>query len=421
MTSYDFDIAVIGGGPAGLIAAGKAASMGARVVLLEKNAELGKKLLLTGNGRCNLTNETLNIPELVQRFRRGGPFLYSALSRFGPRETMAFFEERGIKLKTERGNRVFPASDRSPDILSGLYRYLKENNVTILREAAVLNMIVRNKRIDRLVLKKRELSARHYILCTGGKSYPQTGSTGDGYRWASMLGHRVTDLNPSIVPVKASNPWVRSLMGLSLRNVSVSSYLDGKKKESRFGEMLFTHFGVSGPIIMDMSSHLLEIQEQGHATLKIDLKPALDNKKLDSRLLRDFKKFSGRKLKNSLNELLPQKLIPVIIELSEVDPEKWVDHLDRNERERIVDQIKGLSLDISGSLGFRWSIVTSGGIDIKEVDPATMRSRIIENLSFAGEILDIDGPTGGFNLQECWTTGYIAGHAAAEVLSSQDL
>lgn len=418
MTSYDYDIAVIGGGPAGLIAAGRAASMGARVVLLEKNAELGKKLLLTGNGRCNLTNETLDIPELVQRFRRGGPFLFSALSRFGPQETMSFFEERGIKLKTERGNRVFPASDRAPDILSGLYRYLKENNVTILREAAVLNMIVRNKHIERLILKRRELVARHYILCTGGKSYPQTGSTGDGYRWASMLGHKVTELNPSIVPIKASNPWVRSLMGLSLRNVSVSSYLEGKKKESRFGEMLFTHFGVSGPIIMDMSSHLLDIQEQGHAILKIDLKPALDHKKLDSRLLRDFKKFSGRKLKNSLNELLPQKLIPVIIALSEVDPEKWVDHLDRNERERIVDQIKGLSLDISGSLGFRWSIVTSGGIDLKEVDPATMRSRIIENLSFAGEILDIDGPTGGFNLQECWTTGYIAGQAAAEISSS---
>lgn len=420
MTSFDFDIAVVGGGPAGLIAAGQAAQKGARVVLLEKNAELGKKLLLTGNGRCNLTNAVFDVKELVKEYGKGGPFLYSSLSRFGPEETMAFFEERGVELKTERGNRVFPVSDKSNDILSSLYKYLKEGNVKIFREAKVINMIVRNNHIERLILRNRELTARNYILCTGGQSYPQTGSTGDGYRWADMMGHTITPLLPSIVPIKVNNDWVRSVMGLSLKNVSIYSYLDGQRQQSTFGEMLFTHFGISGPIVMDMSKHLLELRKSGgNVQVRIDLKPALEPKKLDSRLLRDFGKFSGRKLKNALYELLPQKLIPVIIKLSGLDPDKQVDHLDREERQRLIKTLKGLPLDISGSLGFKWSIVTSGGIELKEIDPKTLRSRVVDNLYCAGEILDLDGPTGGFNLQVCWTTGYIAGISAAMQIATE--
>jgi len=416
MISFDCDIAVIGGGPAGLMAAGQAADAGAKVVLIEKNADLGKKLLITGNGRCNVTNALFDMDEFVKQYGKGGPFLYSSLSRFGPRETMAFFEERGIKLKTERGNRVFPVSDHSHDILSALHRDTKKGKVRIIRNSPVVNMIVRDNHLQRLVLRDRELAAKSYILCTGGQSYPQTGSTGDGYRWASVIGHTVTPLFPSIVPIKTSDHWVKSLSGLSLKNVALTAFLNDEKIDSRFGEMLFTHFGISGPIVMDISKSLLEMQQNGETRVEIDLKPALDFKKLDARLLRDFSKFNGRKLKNSLYELLPQKIIPVIIRQAGLDPDKKVDYLDRDEREQLLRNIKGLALHVAGSLGFRWAIVTSGGIALEEIDPKTMRSKIVDNLYFAGEILDIDGPTGGFNLQICWTTGYAAGRASAEEL-----
>ena len=416
MISFDCDVAVIGGGPAGLMAAGQAAEAGAKVVLIEKNPDLGKKLLLTGNGRCNVANAIFDIDELVGQYGKEGSFLYSSFSRLGPRETMAFFEKMGVKLKTERGKRVFPVSDRSSDILTCMHRYVKSGNVRIIRENPVINMIVREGHLQRLILKDRELAAKRYVLCTGGKSYPQTGSTGDGYRWASVTGHTVTPLLPSIVPIKVNNQWVRHLSGLSLKNVAISAILNGENKESRFGEMLFTHFGISGPIVMDISKTLLEMLQQGETKVQIDLKPALDFKKLDARLLRDFSKFSGRKLKNSLYELLPQKIIPVIIEQAKLDPDKKVDYLDRKERESLLLNIKELNLDVSGSLGFKWAIVTSGGITLKEIDPKTMKSKIVDNLYFAGELLDIDGPTGGFNLQICWSTGYAAGRASAEGL-----
>ena len=409
-----FDIAVIGGGPAGMMAAGRAAELGVKVVLIEKNETLGKKLLITGKGRCNFTHNEFDIRKFAEKFGRNGRFLYSALALFGAPEVIDFFESRGVKAKVEQGDRIFPEKGNARDILNVLIEYLTEGKVDILLNSEVTGFKQEKGKISKVLLRDRRINADKYIICAGGKAYPQTGSSGDGYRWAEQLGHTVIPPVPALNPVKTSEDWVKELQGLSLKNVSLKLFQNGKKQDERFGEMLFTHFGVSGPIVMDMSKNIGALLKNGPVKLILDLKPALDFKKLDKRIQRDFQEFKGRMFKNSLKGLLPLSMIPVIIKLSGIEPEKKVDYISREERNRLVHLLKELELTPTGLLGFKWSVVTSGGVALKEVNPNTMGSKKIENLYFAGEILDLDGPSGGYNLQECWSTGYLAGENAAK-------
>jgi predicted Rossmann fold flavoprotein len=409
-----FDIAVIGGGPAGMIAAGRAAELGVKVVLIEKNEVLGKKLLLTGKGRCNFTHNEFDIRKFAEKYGRNGRFLYRALSVFGVKEVIDFFESRGVKGKVEQGDRIFPENGNVQDILNVLLKYLSEGKVTILYNVEVINFKHEDRKISQVILRDRQIIADKFIICTGGKSYPQTGSTGDGYHWARQLGHTIIEPVPALNPIKISEKWVKELQGLSLKNISLKLFQNGKKQDERFGEMLFTHFGVSGPIVMDLSKNIGTLLKRGPVKLILDLKPALDFKKLDKRIQRDLEKFKGRMFKNSLKGLLPLSMIPVIIRLSGIESEKQVDYLSREERIKLVHLLKELELSPTELLGFKWSVVTSGGIALKEVDPNTMCSKKIKNLYFAGEILDLDGPSGGYNLQECWSSGYLAGESAVK-------
>jgi len=409
-----FDIAVIGGGPAGMIAAGRAAELGAKVVLMEKNEVLGKKLLLTGKGRCNFTHNELDIRKFTEKYGRNGRFLYRALAVFGVKEVIDFFESRGVKGKVEQGDRIFPENGNVQDILKVLLKYLSEGKVTILYNVEVINFKQEDRKISQVILRDRQIIAAKFIICTGGKSYPQTGSTGDGYHWARQWGHTIIEPVPALNPIKIAEKWVKELQGLSLKNISLQLFQNGKKQDERFGKMLFTHFGVSGPIVMDLSKNIGTLLKRGAVKLILDLKPALDFKKLDQRIQRDLDKFKGRRFKNSLKGLLPLSMIPVMIRLSGIEPEKQVDYISREERNKLVHLFKELELSPTELLGFKWSVVTSGGIALKEVDPDTMCSKKIENLYFAGEILDLDGPSGGYNLQECWSTGYLAGESAAK-------
>lgn len=409
-----FDIAVIGGGPAGMMAAGRAAELGAKVVLIEKNETLGKKLLITGKGRCNFTHNEFDVRKFAEKFGRNGRFLYSALSVFGVGEVIVFFESRGVKGKVEQGNRIFPEKGNAQDILNVLVKYLAEGKVNILLNSEVTGFKQEKGKISQVLLRDRQISADKYIICAGGKAYPQTGSSGDAYQWAEQLGHTVIPPVPALNPVKTSEKWVKELQGLSLKNVSLKLFQNGKKQDERFGEMLFTHFGVSGPMVMDMSKSIGALLKKGPLKLILDLKPALDFKKLDKRIQRDFQEFKGRMFKNSLKGLLPLSMIPLIIKLSGIEPEKKVDYISREGRNKLVHLLKELELTPIGLLGFKWSVVTSGGVTLKEVNPNTMCSKRLENLYFAGEILDLDGPSGGYNLQECWSTGYLAGKSAAK-------
>ncbi|PIP24270.1 MAG: aminoacetone oxidase family FAD-binding enzyme [Candidatus Nealsonbacteria bacterium CG02_land_8_20_14_3_00_37_10] len=426
-----FDVAVIGGGPAGLMAAGRAGELGAKVILLEKNAALARKLLLTGKGRSNITRAEFNPRELVKKYGREGNFLLYPLSIFGVKETIDFFERRGLATKVERGKRIFPQSDSSQDVLRVLIGYLRKSGVQrrqvffsplrcrsgvgIMTNSEVKKIVKDKNRIAKIILSSgEEILAKNYIICTGGKSYPCTGSTGDGYKWLEELGHKINKLRPALVPLKIKENWPKIAQGLSLKNVELTVFRDNKKQDSRFGEMLFTHFGVSGPIVLDLSGKIGQLLERGEVKLVLDLKPALDFQTLDKRLRSDFSKYSRKLFKNSLSDLLPQKLIPVIIELSGINPEKKVNEITREERQKLVKLLKGLEMTVSSLLGFETAIVTSGGVSLKEIDSKTMKSKLVENLFLAGEIIDLHGLTGGYNLQLCWSTGYLAGQSAVK-------
>ena len=410
-----FNIAVIGGGPSGMIAAGRAAQFGLKVVLIEKNELLGKKLLITGKGRCNLTHYQFDKHRLISNYGKKGRFLYSAIEYFGVLQVLEFFKRRGLQWNVERGHRVFPKNGDARDVLKVLQNFLKDGNVSVRHNSKVMDIIKKNDFPERFEITtgKEKIFSDCLIICTGGKSYPQTGSTGDGYVWAKKFGHTIVKLLPALNPVKTSELWVKNLQGLTLKNVSIKLYFEGKKKDERFGEMLFTHFGISGPIVMDISKHIGILLKEGKIKIWLDLKPALNFKKLDERIQRDFNKFKGRMFKNSLGELLPKSMIEVIINLSGIKSDKKVDYISREERKRMLHLIKELELTPTGLLGYKWSVVTYGGIDLREVNPDTMGSKKVSNLFFAGEILDLDGPSGGFNLQECWSTGYLAGECAA--------
>jgi len=403
-------VLVIGGGAAGMMAAISAAERGASVTLLEPNERLGKKLNITGKGRCNLTNNT-DLEGLLANIPRNGKFLYSVLSRFTVQDTMAFFEGLGVPLKTERGNRVFPVSDRAFDVSAALERRLKQLKVRIVRDRAK-SLEIEDGAIRGTVGERERYRAETVILATGGVSYPATGSTGEGHRMAAEAGHTVTPLRGSLVPLRDFGVG-RSLQGLSLRNVGLTVYENSRKIYTDFGELLFTHFGLSGPLILSASAHMRRFGERAYH-LEIDLKPALDERTLDRRLLGDFEKYSNHDFCNALDDLLPKKLIPEIIRASGIDPRQKVHDITREQRRGLLQILKHFPVVIAGPCPVTDAIVTSGGVKTSEVHPATLESKLVKGLYFAGELLDTDAYTGGFNLQIAWSTGRAAGIAAAE-------
>ena len=402
-------IVVVGGGAAGMMAAIAAAERGASVTLLEPNERLGKKLNITGKGRCNVTNNA-DAQTLLANVPRNGKFLYSAFSRFDGRAAMAFFQALGVPLKTERGNRVFPVSDRAFDISAALERRLKALRVRLVRDRAV-SLELNGGAVAGVRGERGAYPAGAVILATGGVSYPATGSTGEGHRMAREAGHTVTPLRGSLVPLRDYGLG-RTLQGLSLRNVGLTVYEDKKKIYTDFGELLFTHFGVSGPLVLSASAHMRHFDKKAYR-LEIDLKPALDDQALDRRLLRDFDKYANHDFRNALDDLLPQKLIGVVVERTEIPPHQKVHDLTREQRRRLGQVLKRFSVDIAGPCPVTDAIVTSGGVKVGEIDPKTMESKLVKGLYFAGEIVDVDAYTGGFNLQIAWATGRAAGMAAA--------
>lgn len=402
-------IAVIGGGAAGMLAAGRAAQRGHTVHLYEKNNRLGKKILITGKGRCNVTNDG-DLDVFLDHIPGNPYFMYSAFYRFDNQALRKLLLEMGLETKVERGNRVFPVTDRSQDVVRALEKYLRQNHVLLHLESPVERIWVKDGRAAGIVLQnQKELAFDAVIVATGGLSYPATGSTGDGYRMAKAVGHTITKLYPSLVPLRTAESWCRELMGLSLRNIAIRICDEmGKTVYQDFGELLFTHFGVSGPVILSASRHILTQTEKGYR-LWIDLKPALEEKQLDQQLLRDFEKYSNKDFRNALGDLLPQKMIPVIIALSGIAPDKKVNHVTKEERRTLLRLLKGLPLTIIGTTGYAEAVVTSGGICVDEIDPSTMESKRVKALYFAGEVLDVDAYTGGFNLQIAFSTGFVAG------------
>jgi len=415
------DIVVIGGGAAGMMAAAAAADSGCNVLLLERNEKLGRKLYITGKGRCNVTN-ACDTQELFSNIVRNPKFLYSAVYTFDNFRVMDFFENQGIPLTVERGNRVFPKSGHASDIIRGLNRSLESQKAGICLNTRVTSVqALKTGGFCILAQDGRQFHARKIILATGGMSYPSTGSTGDGYDMARQFGHGVTDLEPSLVAMYTKEDVIRQLQGLSLKNVRARIYESGGKKPvfDEFGEMLFTHFGVSGPLMLSASARIHDRLQKAPLCLSIDLKPALDAGQLDRRILRDFEENKNRSLKNSLNRLLPAKLIPAVIEQSGIGPEKKIHDITGQERAALLDSVKGFRATLTGFRGFDEAVVTRGGVTVKEINPSTMESRLVPGLYFAGELIDADALTGGFNLQIAWSTGYLAGLSAAQSLGRQ--
>lgn len=402
-------VLVVGGGAAGMFAAITAARDGHKVCLLERNEKLGKKLFITGKGRCNITN-ACDMETLFSSVVSNSRFLYSSFYGYTNQDVIRFFEELGVKTKVERGERVFPVSDHSSDVIRAMEQEMKRQNVKVRLHTRVTGITVRDGKFVQAELAGGEhICGDACIVTTGGLSYPTTGSTGDGYRFAEGCGHTVVPCTPSLVPMEVKESWAGSLMGLSLRNVSASVYQGKKRLYQEFGEMLFTHYGVSGPLILSASSYVGGRLKSGELRLEIDLKPALDEEQLDQRVRRDFEENLNRQFKNAVGKLFPSKLIPVMVELSGIDPEKKVNVISKEERLGFVRLIKHLTLTLTGLRDYNEAVITRGGVNTKEVDPKTMESKYIRGLYFAGEVLDLDALTGGFNLQIAWSTGYAAG------------
>lgn len=400
-------VVVIGGGASGMMAA-IAASNKNKVILIDKNEKLGKKLYITGKGRCNVTSSK-DLEDFFENIPTNSNFLYSSLYTFTNEDLISFFEKRGVKLKVERGDRVFPESNKSSDIIKALKNELIKNNVEIMLNSCVKKFIIDKNKIIGIVLdNNKTIYGEYFILCTGGLSYPKTGSTGDGYKFAKMMGHNIIKPSPSLVPIEIKENWISAkLQGLSLKNVEFSIIDENNKiLYTKFGEMLFTHYGLSGPIVLSGSGVL---NNKNNCKAVINLKPALTKKELDKRIQRDFEKFSNKDFKNSLDELLPKKIIDVIVKLSQIDENKKVNLITKEERNSLVNLLQNFTLNIKGLRSIDEAIITSGGIDVKEVDSSTMKSKIISNLQFAGELLDVDAYTGGFNLQIAFSTAYLAG------------
>ena len=408
MTKLSADAVVIGGGAAGMMCSLVAAQRGLDVILLEPNKTLGRKLRITGKGRCNVTNNC-DIKDFLTNIPGDGRFLYSALNRLSPRETMQSFESLGLPLKTERGNRVFPVSDNANDVAGTLARNLERSGVRHIRESAK-HIITENGEVTGVKTDSGVISCRAAVICTGGLSYPLTGSTGAGYKMARELGHSIAPCRPSLVPLESDDEYCAQMQGFSLKNVTLSAYENDKLIFRELGEMLFTHFGVSGPLVLSASSHMRNFGSAKYR-LSIDLKPALDEKKLDARLLRDFEKYANRDFANSLCDLAGKTVIPVLVELSGIPAEEKVNSITRQQRHDLLRLFKEFPISISGPRPIDEAIVTSGGVLTKEINPRTLESKLVSGLYFAGEVMDIDAYTGGFNLQIAWSTAYVAANS----------
>ena len=408
-------VIVVGGGPAGMMSAITAAENGNEVLIIEKNSTFGKKLLITGKGRCNITS-SLYMSDFIKNTPGNGMFLYSAFQNYTNTDIIEFLRKQGLEVKEERGNRIFPVTDKSIDVLNCFEKRIKELNIKYMLNTTVEKILIKNYEVLGLRTNREIIKAEKIILATGGKSYPLTGSTGDGYRIASELGHKITPIRPSLVPLEIyEKEECKKLQGLSLKNVKIKIEEDKKVIYEDFGEMIFTHFGISGPTILSGSAHLVRYKnideklKNKNIKLSIDLKPALTEEQLDDRILRDFKEFKNKQFKHSLDKILPQKMIPVIIEQSKIEPEKRVNEVTKEERKRLITLLKNFEITIKGFRPVEEAIITSGGINIKEINPKTMESKLIKGLYFAGEIIDVDAYTGGFNLQIAYSTGYTAG------------
>ena len=408
MIADNTDLVVIGGGAAGMMCAATAADRGLKVSLLDPNRQLGRKLRITGKGRCNLTNNC-EIKTFMQNMPGDGRFLFSALNRLWPADSVALFESKGLELKTERGNRVFPVSDNANDVAGTMARWCARSGVTT-RRCKAKKVVVENGAVTGGETEKGLIPCRAAAVCTGGLSYPLTGSTGDGLRFAQALGHSVTPPRASLVPLESPDAYCAEMQGFSLRNVVLSAYEEDKLIYKELGEMLFTHFGVSGPLFLSASAHMRHMGSKNYR-LEIDLKPALDEKKLDARILRDFEKYANREFKNALSDLAGSAMIPVLVRLSGIPEDTKVNSVTREQRMKLLHLFKAFPVTVSGTRPIDEAIVTAGGVNTKEINPRTMESKLISELYFAGEVLDLDGYTGGFNLQIAWSTGFVAGNS----------
>lgn len=409
-----YDVAVIGGGASGMMAAGRAAELGAKVVLIEKNERLGKKLLITGGGRCNITHAEFDVKKLVAKYGKKGQFLHSAFAQFGVQDTFDFFESRGLKLKIEALQRAFPTTDKAESVFEILETYLKKGNVTVLTKSAVSGFKIEDTRIEGVIANKKTITAKKYILATGGKSHPETGSTGEGFSWLSTIGHNVIEPDNALVPITLSNTWVKSCAGTTLSDVRLSIVQNGAKEGSSVGKMLFTHVGISGPLVLNMSADVRECHKYDDVILELDLFPTLTEIALDKKILEVWQPQQNKHFKNSLKDLVPSALASTLVEMVPISSIKELHQVTREERQTLVHILKTIPLHVKGFLGADKAIVTSGGVALEEVDFKTMQSKKYGNLFLTGDILDFDRPSGGFSLQICWTTGYIAGESAAK-------
>ncbi len=405
-----YDVAIIGGGPAGLMAAGRASSLGAKVIILEKNATLGVKLLITGGGRCNVTNAQFDVRTFLKKYKDSDKFLFSAFSQFSVKDTLEFFNGKGMPTKVEAENRVFPVSDSSQSVWDVLVDTIKQNNVEVRSNAVVTGFDHKANKITAINLKNKEkVFAKKIVLATGGTSRPETGSTGDGFIWLKGLGHNVIDSNEALVPVAIKDKWVKVLSGLTLQNIKLTTFQNNTKQESHKGKLLFTHFGISGPTVLNMSKDIGELLKYGEVEIRLDLLPHLDHGMMNTKLQELFKIDDKKKIKNSLGSLIPSGLVDIVLQLSNIDENKNNNSVSREERLKLIEIIKNIPMNVDSLLGSDKAVVSSGGVDLTEVDFKTMQSKKIENLYLVGDVLNIDRPSGGYSLQLCWTTGWVAG------------
>jgi predicted Rossmann fold flavoprotein len=420
-----YDVVVIGGGPAGMMSAGRSAELGAKVILLEKNDSLGKKLLITGGGRCNVTNAEFDNRKLLERFKDDGKFLFSAFSQWNVKDTLDFFHKRNMETKVENEQRVFPVSDKAESVFNVMVEYVKTNGVEIVSNSPVEDLVLSDGKIVGVKLKNGGMiKANSVIVATGGTSHPETGSTGDAYKWLKKVGHKIIEPTPSLVPLATKDAWVKKLSGVTLKNIRLTVFSNGIKQSIKAGKqkglsiqpqkILFTHFGVSGPTVLNMSKDIGELLKYGEVVLSLDLLPKFDHGQLNAELQEIFVENDKKKFKNALSDLIPSSMAPVIVELSKIDPEVQCNSITREERMNLITLLKNTPIHIHKLLGAEKAIITSGGVSLEEVDFKTMRSKLFSNLYFVGDVLNIDRPSGGYSLQLCWTTGFVAGTNATK-------